>query len=206
MKDNLLTNFKKKHPVLLNFILVVIVFIIGCYACLMLIDIFTRHGHEVQVPDVKFLPLEQATQRLDDAGVNWEVDSNYFADFKPGIVVEQTPQGNTKIKSIRKVLLTVNTMYPPKLRLPQDLTSMPGSNGINLLHQMGFQYIETDTAPSEYNGLIIKVSVGGQTLQPNAEVPVNSRIRLTIGDGSITNNNPFEVDEDTDDNIIVEEE
>jgi beta-lactam-binding protein with PASTA domain len=181
----LLDNFKAKHPVLFHSILAFIVFLAGIYTCLLLTDVFTNHGEQVKVPDVSFLPLQQAIDKLEAAGLEYEVDSIYNEDYKPGIVIDQVPVANSMIKAIRPVLLTINMVNPPKVQLPLELTDMAGSDGITTLKSLGFRNVTTDTVPSDKAGLIISVSVNNRQVMPGTKAPLNAHINLTIGDGSM---------------------
>lgn len=62
-----------------------------------------------------------------------------------------------------------------------------------MLQSMGFKNIQVDTVPSEYESLILKVTVNGHEVKPGTHVTINSAVRLTMGDGSITDINPDSV-------------
>ena len=180
-----LDNFKAKHPVLFHSILAFIVLLAGIFSCLLLTDVFTNHGEQVKVPDVSFMPLQQAIDKLEAAGLEYEVDSIYNEDYKPGIVIDQVPVAGSMVKSIRPVMLTINMTTPPKVQLPLELTDMAGSDGITTLKSLGFKNVTTDTVPSDKAGLIMAVSVNNRQVQPGFKAPLNARIKLTIGDGSM---------------------
>ena len=55
-----------------------------------------------------------------------------------------------------------------------------------MLQSMGFKSIEVDSIASPYGGLILQVQVNGHHVAPGTNVGINSHIRLTVGDGSIT--------------------
>lgn len=174
-----------KHPVLCNFLLVVVVFLAGCYACLLLLDVFTVHGQEVKVPDVRYKPLDQATEILDKVGLSYEIDSIYNEDFRPGVVIDQTPTAESMVKSTRTVFLTVNMVNPPMVALPGELTDLPGADGVTLLQSLGFKNITVDTIPSDKADLILQVSVNGHKVAVGSKAPVNARITLSVGDGNM---------------------
>lgn len=179
------SQFKAEHPVLTNAILALVVVVAGIYACLLMIDIFTMHGREVKVPNVTYMNVNEALQKLDDAGLDYEIDSVYNEDYRPGIVIDQSPAGGAVVKPIRTVYLTVNMFSPPSVELPRELTNMPGSDGITMLKSLGFKNIDTDTIPSDKSGLIIEISVNGHKVAVGTRAPLNAQITLTIGDGSM---------------------
>ena len=61
-------SFRERHPFLVNSALMLLALIALGYIALLFIDVFTSHGQQVQVPDVRNLPLEKAIEILDDAG------------------------------------------------------------------------------------------------------------------------------------------
>ena len=172
-----------RHSLLANLMLAILVFCAGCYSLLMLLDVFTAHGQQVKVPDVRYKSIEQAMSILDDVGLHYEIDSVYNEDFKPGIVIDQLPVHLSQVKSIRTVHLTMNMMSPPKVALPKELTEMAGANGVTLLKSLGFKNVSTDTIPSDKAGLILQVSVNGHKVAAGTKAAVNAQIVLSIGDG-----------------------
>lgn len=185
MKDNPFNRFRQDHPVMSNALLALVVLLAGGYACFMMLDIFTNHGQEVKVPDVRYKLLNDAVGLLDDAGLHYEIDSIYNEDYRPGVVIDQSPNPGSMVKSIRVVYLTVNMMYPPKVQLPKELTDMPGSDGISTLKSLGFRNVTTDTIASDKLGLIIQIKVNGQKVAAGTRAALNAKITLSIGDGSL---------------------
>ncbi len=185
MNANLFNSFKKKHPVLTNFVLIVIVFAAGCYASLMLLDVFTSHGQEVKVPDVRYKPINEAISLLEDADLTYQIDSIYNEDYRPGVVIDQTPTPGLMVKKVRIVQLTINMIFPPEIQLPKELTDMAGSDGVTLLKSLGFRNVKTDTIPSDKRGLIIDITVNGHKVALGTKARVNSGIVLSVGDGKM---------------------
>ena len=58
---------------------------------------------------------------------------------------------------------------------------------------MGFKHVTMDSIPSEMGGLILQVTVDGHNVAPGKPVSVNSKIKITVGDGSIVDLNPEQV-------------
>ena len=193
MNNQFFSNFKAKHPIVTNAILILLAFWAICYASLLAIDIFTAHGQQKKVPDVRQLPIDQAIAKLEDAGFKWAIsDSIYNDQFKPGAVIDQNPKPNTYVKAIRTIYLSLNALSPRTVPLPV-LTEISIRQGLSMLQSMGFKNIQVDTVPSEYESLILKVTVNGHEVKPGTHVTINSVIKLTMGDGSITDINPDSV-------------
>ncbi len=186
--------FRDRHPILVNSGLMVLALVALGYIALLFIDVFTSHGQQVQVPDVRNLPLEKAIEILDDAGLRWEISDSttFYENYKPGTVIDQDPKAKSYIKKIRIIYLNVNAMHAPIIPLPK-LVDLPGRQGFATLRAMGFKHVEMDSVPSEMGGLILQVTVDGHNVAPGNPVSVNSKIKIIVGDGSIVDLNPEQV-------------
>ena len=183
--NDFINNFKENHPILLHSLLLIAAMVVVAYALMLFTDIFTAHGKEERVPDVHNLPLEQAIEKLEDAGFNWEIaDSVYREDLKPGIVISQEPKGNAYAKKIRTIYLNINAFSPKTIDMP-IVTEISMRQALSLLRSMGFKDVGIDTIPSPYEGLVLTVKVNGHQVKPGAKVSVNAQVRLGVGDGSL---------------------
>ncbi len=186
--------FRDRHPILVNSTLMALALVALGYIALLFIDVFTSHGQQVQVPDVRNMPLEKAIDILEDAGLRWEISDSttFYENFKPGTVIDQTPKAKSYIKKIRIIYLNVNAMHAPIIPLPR-LIDLPGRQGVATLKAMGYKNVTVDSIPSEMGGLILQVTVDGHNVAPGTGVSVNSQIKITVGDGSIVDLNPEQV-------------
>lgn len=176
-------NFLKKHPVLVNALFIVGAGFVLVYISLLLIDVFTEHGKYKIVPDVKNMLLRDAITKIENDGFRWEIsDSVYNDNIKPGEVVEQTPKGNSRVKSNRIIYIGINAMQPRTVAFPniQDISVRQGQA---ILEGLGFKNIKIETVSSPYKGLIIYAKINGLQLSAGKKLPVSSTITLVIGDG-----------------------
>lgn len=171
---------------LVNLALMLIAFIAFVYIALLFVDVFTSHGQERKVPDVRNMPLAQAISVLEDAGFKWDISdsTNYDESHRPGMVLDQDPQANSQVKAIRTIYLKVNAMHARIVSFPK-IHEVSIRQGLATLRAIGFKNIEVDSVASPYKGLILQVKVNGRQIAPNTNVSINSMIRLTVGDGSI---------------------
>ena len=186
--------FRDRHPILVNSALMALALVALGYIALLFIDVFTSHGQQVQVPDVRNLPLEKAIDILEDAGLRWEISDSttFYENYKPGTVIDQDPKAKSYIKKIRIIYLNVNAMHAPIIPLPK-LVDLPGRQGVAMLKAMGYKHVDVDSIPSEMAGLILQVTVDGHNVEPGRPVSVNSQIKIIVGDGSIVDLNPEQV-------------
>ena len=188
------TRFRDRHPILVNSTLMALALVALGYIALLFIDVFTSHGQQVQVPDVRNLPLEKAIEILDDAGLRWEINDSttFYENYKPGTVIDQDPKAKSYIKKIRIIYLNVNAMHAPIIPLPK-LVDLPGRQGVAMLKAMGFKHVDLDSVPSELGGLILQVTVDGHNVAAGNPVSVNSLVKIIVGDGSIVDLNPEQI-------------
>ncbi len=184
--------FHDKHPFLVNSVLIVIALCVAVYVGMLFLDVFTSHGQEKLVPEVRNLPLEQAIDKIESAGLDWEIADSavYNESFKPGVITEQEPKGGSYIKAVRKIYLTVNASHPRIVSFPR-LQDTPITQSLATLHTMGFKNIEIDTVESPYQDIVVKVEVNGHQIAPGSGVMVNARVRITVGDGTSDDNDPY---------------
>ncbi len=184
--------FRDKHPYLVNLSLMAVALVATAFISLLFIDVFTSHGQEKLVPEVRNMPLEKAIEKLEAAGLSWEIadSTNFNESFKPGVITDQEPKAGSKIKAIRTVYLSVNAQHPRIVSLPK-LQDMSRMQALAQLKSMGFKNIETDTIESPYRDLVVEVLVNGRNVAPGTGVAINMPVRLRVGDGSIENTDPF---------------
>lgn len=147
------------------------------------LDVWTGHGKEEIVPDVKGLSYNEAVGRLLDAGLSVELsDSVYDNHVAPGAVVDQNPKVNTRVKPGRVVYLTINAFSPKTVTLP-SLTDISVRQARSILEGLGIKKVEEVKIVSEYENLVLGVKYKGQRLSPGARVPVTATIILEVGEG-----------------------
>lgn len=183
MKQSFFSEFKGKHPIIYNALLILVTFMIICYTVLMIIDVFTAHGQEKKVPNVCNMSLEKAVEALESEGFKWEIsDSSFNESITPGTVLSQDPKPGSYVKAIRTIYLNINSFYPRAVALPV-LTEISVRQGLSMLKSLGFKNVGVDTVPSPYEGLILTVNVNGRQVKPGTRISVNSMIRLSVGNG-----------------------
>ena len=97
-----------------------LVFVVGLILIVnILLGIITQHGKEIVVPDFTNMSVAEARETARHNGVRVEViDSVYVRRMQRGAVFTQTPAGGSKVKKGRRVLLTINTVVPKQVTMP----------------------------------------------------------------------------------------
>jgi len=79
---------------------------------------YTRHNEEIKVTDICNLTIEQAQKMVKSLGLRLVItDSTYNPSKNPGIIVEQTPKKDSRVKPNRAIYVTVNATQAPLVNL-----------------------------------------------------------------------------------------
>ena len=134
--DQIITKIRELIPyieariVLRNIVLAFLILIFGTTIIMQILKIYTRHNHDLSVPDFSGLTFADAANAAKAEDLRVEVfDSVFLADFERGTVVEQHPVPVFMVKKNRKIFLTMNAMNPERVAMPNlvDLTFIQAS-------------------------------------------------------------------------------
>lgn len=183
----------RKHPILINALIIIVVAALGILIVYLSLAIFTKHGQQAAVPGVVNMSYTQAIERLHDAGFRAEIrDSLYRDDVRPGMVIEQYPKGNTVAKPGRKIFLYINAVNPKQVVIDEE--NRPGINamqGIGYrqtlahLQELGFKHIRVAHVLGENKDAVVKIMADGHVVKKMQRVPVNARIVVEVCDGRL---------------------
>jgi len=130
----------------------------------------------VAVPSVKGLPLAQALQLIQAAGLT--ATTTYISSNQPvGTVLDQTPAGGTEVKVTEKVHLTVSGTQT-SVQVPSVIGQSPASAG-SVLRGAGLSVgNQTNACANQSSGLVAQ-----QNPAPGANVPPNTAVNLVVSSG-----------------------
>lgn len=134
----------------------------------------------VKVPDLTGKTIQEAEKLLDEAGLNYEVTSEqYSKDYKPGVVISQTPKANLMVKQTRTVFLILSK--GEETSVVPLLIGQPFRNARNLLMNKGLKLGNIRYDPSDTYGSDTVIS---QSVNANTNVPFGSSIDLVVSKGA----------------------
>lgn len=195
-------SFKKNRFFWLNLLAMILVVIGAIWGTLHWLDVYTHHGQSVTVPNVKGLPLKEAENEIIKQKLNAiAIDSNYVKGMPAGAVLEQNPEGNSKVKEGRTIYLTINTADVPKIVIPDIIDNSSYRQADARLRAMGFKL----TAPEMIEGekdWVYGVKYKDKQLLTGDRIPRESVLTLCIGSGDM-------LDADSllrDSTIVIEEQ
>lgn len=144
---------------------------------------FTRHGQGIEVPKFSGLTEQQAIKLANKRSLRLEItDSVYIMTRKPGTIVEQNPVEGSKVKSNRKIFLTINANTPKLIELP-NVVGVTLRQAKAILELQGFAietlYFTSDIAINN----VLEQRIKGKKVAAGTLLPKGSSIDLLLGKG-----------------------
>lgn len=183
-------SFLKKHVFLRNLLLAVCFFIIFIALTQLILNWSTRHGQAYSVPDFNGLTLDEAKAAARDASLKLEInDSLYLPARTGGIILEQNPSPGSKVKSGRRVFLTINAFSPKMAKIPY-VTGYSLRQAKNNLEVAGFEIDKLVYKDDIAVNNVLEQQYKGRTITGNSniEAPTGSGVTLIVGRGREGNN------------------
>ena len=170
------STFRKN--LIVSLIFIIILFIVVYFG----LKMYTKHGDSQEVPVLKGLHISEALNILNDAGLEYEIDSIYQMDAKPGMVIDQDPDPKSHVKSGRTIYLTIITQSAPEIAFPEivDKTYIEASA---ILKNHSLKIADTTYINDIARDVVLDVKFAGQPLRPGRMVPKGSKISLVLGNG-----------------------
>ena len=199
---NVLEIIKKilNHYIVKNILILIILGIFALWGTLAVLRHYTHHGMAIPVPDVVGLPLEDATNIILSQKMRWQLsDSVYVSSFRPGAVVNQSPEPGSLAKTNRNVFLVVNAISPEKVRMP-NVVGVSLRQARTILEQRGLTLGRVTYVPDFAKDYVLKQLYRGEEVEAGKEIVKGSAIVLVLGDGL----GKIEFDDDIDENVVEE--
>ena len=172
--------------ILKNWIVKNLLLAIGLLLALVLVsalflNLLTRHGKELVVPDFTNMKISEATYTASVDGMRIEVvDSVYIRRMGRGLVYSQNPKPGSKVKKGRRILLTINSVTPKKVQMPnlvgysmRQAKAELSSRGLVLGKLMYVSDIATNN--------VLRQLVGNMEITPGRMVESGTAVNLVVG-------------------------
>ncbi|MBW0177992.1 PASTA domain-containing protein [Sediminibacterium sp.] len=143
----------------------------------------TGYGNITKVPSVTGQEVTAATQLLEQAGFEVEIQDSVYVDSIPKLaVVRQTPEADASVKTGRTIYLTVNRMVPPQVEMPSLIGYSVKSAELylqSLQLKMGTVTYKPDIARNS----VLEQLYNGVTVKEGDKVPLGATISFVLGSG-----------------------
>lgn len=146
------------------------------------LNVYTRHGQSITVPDLRGLSLEQATALLEEKDFRYEVDSMYNAKMSKGVVIEQEPDANIQVKENRTIYITIVSKVAPSVKLP-DLIDVSLREAVAIVESYGLKVRQLIYKPDLAQNAVLGIQYEGKEIKKGFKLPKGAEIDLVLGDG-----------------------
>lgn len=185
-------SFKANKFFWLNIIAMIVVIIAVAFVALKSIDVYTRHGEAVVVPDVKGMKVGEAEKMFRNQGLQCVVsDSNYVKNKPAGIILDLSPAAGQKVKEGRIIYLTINTLDIPLRVVPDVADNSSVRQAQAKLLAAGFKLADNQMVTGEKDW-VYGVKYKGRELRIGDKAPIGATLTLMVGDGAA--DHAFETD------------
>lgn len=191
-------SFKTNKYFWLNLIAMMAVVILLLFGVLKWLDVYTRHGEAVVVPDVKGMTVGEAEMLFRNHGLVCVVsDSSYVKNKPAGSILELTPSAGQKVKEGRTIYLTINTLDAPLHLVPDVADNSSVRQAQAKILAAGFKLSESELISGEKDW-VYGVKYKGRQLNMGDKVPVGATLTLLVGNGEtqVQDSDSLEIVED----------
>ena len=170
-----------------NLLLAAAFIIVLIIAASILLRVVTKHGKTVTAPDFTNLTVAEAQELAHSSHVSVKVvDSVFVRRLSGGVVYRQLPKAGSKVKEGRSIFLTINSVVPRKVVMPNlygysvtEARSELQNRGLNMGYLNYVRDIATNT--------VLEQMVDGVEVKAGDLVVSGSTVDLTVAVASEDN-------------------
>lgn len=184
-----------KYCLILLLNLLIAIFILYKITSLALkwVDIYTKHGSYVIVPNLRYLTLNQSISILKKLGLKYDVDtSHYDPSFKPYQVLSFFPEAGDPVKVGRSIYIQANAKKFQTTVLP-NIINKNKRIAIKLLHANHILVKDIKYVNDLSKDTVLKVVYKKKIIPSGSILPHQDGITLIVGKGSEKNNYSYPV-------------
>lgn len=171
-----------------HFGMVVLFYLVIVFGTILYLDFSTNHGEKIEVPNLVGLNGEDAKQKIEDLGLEYQiVDSIYDPKAPEGTVVEQLVEPT----SLSKVFVKSGRVIGLRLTKRSQMIEMPGlvnkqiQFAESILEQRGLRFIIQYRPTNEANGSVLDQLYKGKRVKEGDRIPMGAVITLIVGQNDL---------------------
>jgi eukaryotic-like serine/threonine-protein kinase len=155
--------------------------IVLLWVALRLLNVYTRHGSYITVPDFKGVSIGTLEDFADDHDLEYIInDSLYDYSMTKGTVALQDPMPGTRVKKNRKVYLTVVALKPEQVAMP-NLVDLTMRQAASMLETFGLKTGTLTYVPDIAHNAVLRQKYKGADIKTGTLIEKGSRIDLVLG-------------------------
>jgi beta-lactam-binding protein with PASTA domain len=173
--------FSGKHPWMANSLVAIAACLLLFWIVNIALDIFTRHGQVYEVPDFTNMNIQEAQTLAEAHKMELVVTDSVFVSYRPrGVVFRQNPKSGATVKKNRHIFLTINSMTPRKVGMP-NVTGYSLRQAKTVLAAKNLRVGKLNYVPDIATNNVLRQKYRGAVIEPVTEISVDSYIDLELG-------------------------
>jgi beta-lactam-binding protein with PASTA domain len=150
---------------------------------LLWLNIYTRHGQSLTVPDFFGLNIDETITLAKKSKMRYQVVDSIYTTLVPrGCIAEQNPKPGSKVKKWRNIALTINAFRPEMVAVP-DLVDLPLRQAIALIEGSGLVMGTLRYKPDLSINVVLSQLYNGKEIVANDSLQKGSVVDLVLGKG-----------------------
>jgi len=180
IKNKIFSRYLMYH--LLGMVSAVIILCIGISFGL---DIYTHHGENIEVPDLKGIDHSKAVEQLGKLGLVMEVsDSGYNKQLPANTILAQTPSHGLHVKQGHIIYVTINSPSSPTFSIPDIVDNSSVREAEARLTAMGFRLTEPQYVDGEKDW-VYGILCRGHRVSNGDRISIDHPLTLMVGKGTL---------------------
>ena len=166
-----------------NVVLAGVVLVLLFVGWLKYLAIYTNHDDFILVPELYDIEISSLDSLVDSHGLRYEIiDSIFDKSKQKGVVVNQDPLPNTKVKENRKMYLTINSLQTRKVYFP-DIYDLTLRQAVRKLNKNGLEVGKLSYRSDIATNKILNYKVNGINIKIGQELFHGTTVDLIVGKG-----------------------
>lgn len=176
-----------RHWIVRNLLAAFVVIVLLIVGAVVFLNVVTKHNQELVVPDLSNLSVEEADSVLKQAMMRIDVtDSVFVRRMKRGAVYRQNPVPGSKVKSGRRISVTINAVNPKEITMPNLIGYSTRQAKVELLSRglvLGKLIYVQDMATNN----VLRQIHGNREIEPGVMIESGAVVDLVVGLNSLDN-------------------
>jgi beta-lactam-binding protein with PASTA domain len=169
-------NFYFRHSVLAVLTVTIVIF-----GTLLFLNIITRHGQTYPVPNFVNMRIVDAQLLAMENNVVIILDDSVYIARKPrGIILEQNPKPDTRVKKDRKIFVRVNSQTTKMADVP-NVVDVSLRQARAIIESKGLEVGTLSFRADLAHGIVLNQLYKKRPITDDAKLPAESKIDLVIG-------------------------
>lgn len=176
-------NYISNHFLLRNIVMAFCAIVIFLFIVSLCLNLFTRHGQKIVVPDFAGMTVSQAKDAAMDIGLDIEIiDSLYIPKEIAGAVLDQSPNAGMGVKSGRTIFVVINA-EKPRMEIIPFVSGYSLRQAKNILENKGFEIDKLVYIDDIATNNVLKQSYKGTPITSGSviQAELGSGVVLTVG-------------------------